>query len=142
MSEKENLETVKAAYRAFGAGDIDAMLQLLGNDVEWVMPEVPGIGFTGSYRGRTQVGEFFRTLAGAEDTLEFTQDQFIVTGSQVGVTGRYKARVKATGKTVETPYAHFFTVVDGRIYAFQEYYDTAAVAEAYRTTHSASAGEG
>jgi hypothetical protein len=132
MSEKENLETVRQAYRAFGEGDTDGFLALLATDVEWMMPEVGGIPFTGNCRGRTQVGEFLKALGEAEETLQFAQDEFIVTGSQVGVTGRYRARIRATDKTVETAYAHFFTVVDGKIHSFREYYDTAAVAEAYR----------
>ena len=136
MSEKENLETVREAYRAIGEGNIGGFLALLAKDVEWLMPEVAGIPFTGNCRGQTQVGEFFNALGEAEESLLFTQDEFIVTGSQVGVTGRYRARIKATGKTVETPYAHFFTVVDGKIHSFREYYDTAAVAGAYRSDSS------
>ena len=133
MSEKENLETVREAYRAIGEGNMDSFLALLAKDVEWLMPEVTGIPFTGNCRGQTQVGEFFSALGEAEETLHFTQDEYIVTGSQVGVTGRYRARIRATDKTVETPYAHFFTVVDGKIHSFREYYDTAAVAGAYRS---------
>lgn len=139
MSEKENLETVRKAYQAFGEGDTHGFLALLAKDVEWMMPEVPGIPFTGNCRGRTQVDEFFKALVEAEETLQFTQDEFIVTGSQVGVTGRYRARIRATNKTVETPYAHFFTVVDGTIHSFREYYDTAAVAAAYRSHPEADA---
>lgn len=137
MSERENLETVREAYRSFAAGDMPAFLALLAEDVQWFMPTVPGIPFSGSCRGRTQVAEFFEALDEAEDILEFTQDEFIVTGSQVAVTGRYRARVRATDRVVETPYAHFFTVVDSRIRLFHEYYDTAAVAEAYRKTQQA-----
>ena len=138
MSEKETLDTVREGYRALNTGDMDTFLKLLADDVEWVMPVIPGIPFTGSWRGRAQVGEFFKVLGEAEEMLQFTQDEFVVTGSQVGVTGRYRARVRATGKTVETPYAHFFTVVDGKIHSFREYYDTAAVAQAYRPTQTES----
>ena len=132
MSEKENLETVREAYAAFRRGDLEAFVAFLADDVDWVMPEVPGIPFTGNCRGRTQVEEFFRALAEAEDVIEFTQDRFVVTGDRVAVTGRYRVRVRATHRTVETRYAHFFTVVDGKIHAFEEYYDTAAVADAHR----------
>jgi hypothetical protein len=137
MSEKENQDTVREGYRAFISGDIEGFLALLADDVQWIMPRVPGVPFTGNLRGRAQVAEFFRALGDAEEVVEFTQDEFIVTGSRVAVIGRYVARVRATGRTVETPYAQFFTVVDRKIHAFQEIFDTAAVAEAYRTGKTA-----
>ena len=68
----------------------------------------------------------------AEESLAFTQDDFIAAGSRVAVTGRRRMRVRATNRTVGTPYAHFFTVVGGKIHAFAEHYDTAAVADACR----------
>ena len=131
MNEQQNLETVKKAYQALAAANMNEFLAILATDVDWMMPEVPGIPFTGNCKGRTQVDEFFQALAEAEESLVFTQEEFVVTGSQVGVTGRYRARIRATDKTVETPFAHFFTVVDGQIHSFHEYYDTAAVASAY-----------
>jgi hypothetical protein len=140
MTEKENLETVRKAYDAFGRGDLDVLLELLAEDVEWVTPRVEDIPYSGNCRGRAQVGEFFRALTEAEDVLSMRQDDFLVTGSLVAVRGRMRTRVRATGRTVETPYAHFFSVVDGRIQEFQEFYDTAAVGEAFRTGETAGAG--
>lgn len=136
MSERENLDTVREGYRAFRQGDMDSLIRLLASDVEWVMPEVPGVPYTGNCRGRSHVAQLFETLFEQEEIVEFTQDEFVATGNRVAVTGHYKARVRATNRTVETPYAHFFTVVDGKVHAFHEYYDTAAVAEAYRPKES------
>jgi ketosteroid isomerase-like protein len=139
MTEKENLGTVREAYRAFGSGDLDTLLGLLAEDVEWVTPRVEDVPHSGNCRGRTQVGEFFRALGEAEDVLSMTQDDFIVTGGLVATRGRIRSRVRATGRTVETPYAHFFSVVDGRIREFQEFYDTAAVGAAFRGAEEAGA---
>lgn len=138
MSEQENLEVVRKGYEAFRRGDLDSLLSLLAQDVEWIMAEIPERPFTGTCRGRSQVREFFEALGASEETVEFTLDEFIVTGHRVAVTGRYRARVRATRRTFETPYAHFFTVVDGKVRSFQEYYDTATVADAYRTSREAA----
>jgi uncharacterized protein len=137
MSEQENLEVVRKGYEAFRRGDVDSLLGLLAEDVEWIMPEVPERSFTGTCRGRSQVREFFAALEASEETLEFTLDEFIVTGHRVAVTGRYGARVRATGRTFATPFAHLFTVADGQVRSFQEYYDTLTVADACRSSREA-----
>lgn len=44
MSEAANLETIQAAYAAFGRGDIQALMALIDPQVEWDNPgprEVP-----------------------------------------------------------------------------------------------------
>lgn len=133
MSEHENIEIVRKGYEAFRKGDVDGLIGLLAEDVEWITPEVPDRSFTGTCRGRSQVREFFEAMGAAEETLELTQDEFITTGHRVVVTGRYGARVRSTRRTFETPYAHVFTVIDGQVRSFQEYYDTATVGEAYRS---------
>jgi ketosteroid isomerase-like protein len=45
--------------------------------------------------------------------------------------------VKATGKILNTSWAHVFTVRDGQIAAFQEYLDTAAVMAELRAAPAA-----
>lgn len=138
MSEQENLEVVRKGYEAFRRGDVESLIGLLAEDVEWIMPEIPERPFTGTCRGASQVREFFEALGASEETLELTLDELIVTGHRVAATGRYRARVRATRRTFETPYAHVFTVVDGKVHSFQEYYDTATVADACRTSREAA----
>ncbi len=41
-------------------------------------------------------------------------------------------RVKATGRSYETEWAHVFTLREGKIVEFREFADSAAVAEAFR----------
>ncbi len=50
------------------------------------------------------------------------------------MTGRSKAVVKATGRTLRLEYVHIFTVSGGKVQRFVEYFDTAAAADAYRET--------
>jgi ketosteroid isomerase-like protein len=47
------------------------------------------------------------------------------------VLGRYAARVKSTGRTAESQWAHAFTFRDGKVASWYEYYDTAKYAQAY-----------
>jgi ketosteroid isomerase-like protein len=46
--------------------------------------------------------------------------------------GHYAWHIKSTDREWESDSAHVFTVRDGRVTGFQEYTDTAALADAYR----------
>lgn len=43
MSEQANISLLKQAYDAFDKGDIQRLLGLLAQDIEWELPEVEGI---------------------------------------------------------------------------------------------------
>ncbi len=143
MSEPDNVELVKRAYEAFNKGDIPALLDMYAEDADWVLPSIEGapedVPHTGSRKGRAQIGEFFVALASAEDVLDFTQQEFIAQGNKVAVQGRYKARIRATSRTLDTAYMHLFTIANGKIQEFESYFDTAAVVEGYRQSTGAGA---
>ena len=134
MSAQENVELVKQGYAAFGTGDIEALLSLFADDIEWTTPPIKNAPFGGTLRGREQVAEFFGALTAAEDIQEFAQEDYIAQDDKVVVTGRSKAVIKATGRTLRLEYVHIFTVSGGKVQGFVEYFDTAAAADAYRET--------
>ena len=139
MSEQENVELVKQGYAAFGSGDIEKLLSMYAEDIEWTIPSIEGAPFGGTLRGRGQVAKFFASLSEAEDIQEFTQEDYIAQNDRVVVTGRSKAVVKASGRTLELEYVHLFTISGGKVQRFVEYFDTAAAAEAYRQAAGADA---
>jgi ketosteroid isomerase-like protein len=57
--------------------------------------------------------------------------EFIVQGDNVVVPGHVTLRVKPTGKTCETDFLHLFTVRDGKLTSWRDFFDTYAVAQAY-----------
>jgi ketosteroid isomerase-like protein len=132
MSKADNVALVKRAYKAFGKGDIKALLKTTADDIEWETPQVKGMPFGGSRRGKGEVEEFFRLLAEHEEVLEFTPQEFIAEGKQVVVIGRFQGRVKATGKVAETPWVHVFKIQKGKITRFFELFDTANAEHAYQ----------
>ncbi len=132
MSAQENVELVKQGYAAFGSGDMEKLLSLFAEDIKWRVPTIEGAPFGGEYDGREQVAAFFGSLAAAEDIQEFTQEDYIAQDDRVVVTGRSKAVVRATGRTLEMEYVHLFTVRAGKVQQFVEHFDTAAAADAYR----------
>jgi ketosteroid isomerase-like protein len=127
MSEQQNLDLVRRGYEAFGRGDIDALLELLTEDIEWTSPGPPELPTAGTRRGRQQVAEFFQAVDQVFEIQRFEPKSFIAQGDVVVVLGSDTASIKATGKVLTDEWAHAFTIRDGKIAAMREYLDTAAV---------------
>jgi ketosteroid isomerase-like protein len=132
MSEQENTTLVQQAYGHFQSGDIPAVLDLLSEDIQWMTAPVQGVPVSGTWRGREQVGQFFETLSDIQEGRRFEPREFIAQDDRVVALGNYAWNVKATGKGWESDFAHVFRVRDGKLMRFQEYADTAAIAEAFR----------
>ena len=132
MSEQENTALVQQAYDYFLSGDIPAMLDLLSEDVEWIVPEVEGVPGRGIWHGREQVGQFFQTLDDTQQAQQVELRGFVAQDDTVATLGHYGWHVRSTGREWECDFVHLLTVRDGEVTRFQEYTDTAALAEAFR----------
>ncbi|MGH9655779.1 MAG: nuclear transport factor 2 family protein [Bryobacteraceae bacterium] len=126
MSAQDNTHLVQDAYAAFGRGDIPAVLGYLTDDVEWYAAGPKELPLAGTRRGRQQVSEFFKDLNESEEILAFEPQEFIAEGDTVVALLRYRVRVKATGRIVETDLMHVFTVRNGKVSRLRQFYDTAA----------------
>jgi ketosteroid isomerase-like protein len=137
MNPQENVKVAQQAYTNFKAGNIPALLNLVADDVEWILPEVAGVAISGTREGREEVADFFRTLNETQEVISFEPREFIAQNDQVVVLGRYSFRVRATRQQFESDWAHVFTIQNGQITHFQEFTDTAAVAVAHRKAAAA-----
>lgn len=138
MNEQQNVALVKEMYAAFGRGDVQAIIKHLTDDIEWTLEAPDTIPFAGKKVGPAAVLGFFQTLGTTQDNPKLTTDEFIAQGDKVATTGRYSATVKATGKRFDCAVAHIFTIRNGKVGRFQDFLDTAQMADAY-TPKSASA---
>lgn len=132
MDYEENLKVVQQAYEAFGRGDIRAVLDVLGDDIEWIVPGSRDVPYAGRRRGRREVAKFFGALGRALDFEAFEPREFLPHGDAVVVLGDYRTRVKPTGRAATSEWAMVFRVRDGKIVRFQEYADTEDLAGAHR----------
>ncbi len=137
MNETDNIQLVKDAYEKFEGGDIEGILNQVSDDISWKTPKVEGADFTGERNGREAVGEFFSILYESEDYSKFEPTDFISKDEKVVVLGSSAATVKSTGRNAETDWVHVFTINDGKITSFQEYYDSAAIERAYQKATTA-----
>lgn len=132
MGERENTELVQQAYQHFKNGDIQSVLGLLSEDVEWTLFEIEGVPFSGTRRGPERVGEFFSEVFDTEEVLHFEPRELVAQGDKVVALGNYAWRVKSTGLEYETDFVHVLTMRDGKVARYQEFMDTAVVGGAYR----------
>ena len=136
MSEQQNIEIVRRGYEAFGHGDMNTLLGLFDEQVEWISPGPADLPTAGRRTGRQQIAEFFSVLNDTFEIQRFEPREFIAQGDRVVVTGVDTSRVKATGKVIEGEWAHIFTLKDGKVVRIQEYVDTAEAVVELRAAHA------
>lgn len=135
----ENLEEaiIETVYAAFAAGDMDTVTGAMAPDIVWMEAEGNPYADLNPYKGPDAVlTGLFARLGGEWDGFSVVPEEFVADGGRVIVFGRYHGVYKASGKTLDAPFVHSFTIMDGKIIAFQQYTDTAglvAVMEAAST---------
>ncbi|HEU4589140.1 MAG TPA: nuclear transport factor 2 family protein [Gemmatimonadales bacterium] len=133
MANQDNTLSVQQGYAAFARGDVQAVLDMMVDDVVWISPGPRNLLPTaGERRGRAQVAEFFATLNEVEKIQLFDPHEFVAQGDKVVAFVTYRSRVRATGQTIETELAHVFTIRNGKIAEFREFFDTAAAVAAFQ----------
>jgi hypothetical protein len=136
MNEQQNVEIVRRGYEAFGRGDLDALLSLFDENIEWFSPGPADLPTAGTRRGRQQVADFFKIVNEVFEFQRFEPQTFIAQDDRVVVLGEDTARIKATGKVLDSEWAHVFSLKDGKVVKFHEYIDTAAIVEELRTAQA------
>lgn len=139
MATDNNVKFIEDIYAAYAKGDSQFILDHVTDDVDWRNEGPESIPYAGIFKGRKDVQRFFQALANTVDNGRVTAEEWIAQGDKVVSTGRFTATVKATGKRIDVPIAHVFTVRNGKIARWLGYADTARVAEAYTgSAHSAA----
>lgn len=134
---ENNIQIIQDAYGKFTGGDIAGLLDLLSENVQWITPEIENAPFAGTRSGLGEVSEFFLLLDESEETTRFEPTEFIAQGDRVVALGKYGATVKETGRSYETDWVHVFTVKDGKISSFVEFFDNALASRAFQKATTA-----
>ncbi len=133
VSSSDNIGLVDAAYKAFGTGDIPAVLAVLDEKVEWNEAEGNAYADGNPYIGPDAVlNGIFKRIGDDHEYFKLTDIQLHdMSNNQVLATLRYDAKVKKTGKPYNTQAAHLWTFNNGKVVAFQQYVDTKQLATAF-----------
>lgn len=131
MMEAAPLQVTEAIFAAFGAGDVNAIVALLHEEVviEFYGPEV--IPYARTYRGPAEARNFFETVLASVDIQQFDAEDFIESGDKIVVTGHLRLTARRTGRPIESAFAHVITVADGKWLRFRDFMNTAVAAAAF-----------
>ena len=130
MNEQKNVDVVRDAYAAFQRGDIEALIGMLSEDIDWQFYGPEELPLTGQRKGKPEVGRFFKQVGELWNFERFEPRQFISQGDDVVVLGNYGGTAKPTGRKFAAEWSHLFVVKSGKIAKFREYTDTANLIKA------------
>ena len=120
------LETIKAAYAAFGRNDPSVLFAAMDSAITWNEAEGYPLADRSPYVGPQAVGEgVFGRLLALIDNFTVTPSKFIDGSDHVVVLGRYCGTTKVGGATLDAPFCHVFQFRGDKIVTFHQYTDTA-----------------
>jgi ketosteroid isomerase-like protein len=132
MSIEENVQVVKDFFAAMSSGDKQALLALVAEDMEWIIPgkDWP---LAGTHRGHAGLAA---TLRKASEEVAMTYPkppEFVAQGDRVLAIGVAVGKIKATDKPFEDHWVFDITLQNGKLKSVREYIDTQALARASET---------
>ena len=139
MGTQHNIELVKRFYDAYLKGDKKLLLSYMADDIDWDIPEMSGLAFSGRRRGRGEVAEFFGMVSQVQQLTSFEPKEFFGDADRVVVLGHHAWTVRSNGAPFDSDWVHIFTIRDGRIAAFRQSMDTLKVAQAHQASQASQA---
>lgn len=126
-----NLDIIRATYEGPSEENGKHLLAALAPDAVWV--EAAGFPYAGSYVGpRAIVTNVFEKLATEWVGYRAEVASYVVEGDQVVAFGEYSGTYKETGRSMRAPFAHHYTLRDGKIARMVQYVDTVLVQQALK----------
>ncbi len=125
MGADENVKTIQGIYEAFGRGDVQAILDVLADDVDFASEPDQRIAPWHGQRSKADVPAFFQALGDTVDVTEFTPLAFASNDTDVMVVIRFGMTVKATKKSGMMDLHHWWRFRDGKVVMYRGTEDTA-----------------
>lgn len=123
-----NSDIIKSLYNSFASGDVPAVLGAMDANISWT--EAEGFLYGGTYIGPNAVLEnVFMKLGGEWEGFSAVPDQIIDGGDVIVALGNYGGKYNKTGKSMNVPFAHVYTLSGGKILKFVQYTDTLKVSD-------------
>ena len=123
-------DIVRRSYASFARGDLDGVLADMHEDIVW--EQAQGLPHGGMYHGLEAVRAAVFDPLDRDWWVEFSAvpAEILESGDQVVVLGRYSGIAKETGKPLDVPFVHVWTLAEGRAVRFRQFLDTAGWVEA------------
>lgn len=125
----ENKQIIEDGYNCFATGDIPRLLGSFDEKIEWT--EAEGFPYGGTYVGADAILEnVFMKLGTEWEGFSAVPNELLDAGDSIVALGHYSGKFNKTGKSMKVPFAHVWTLRDGKIIKFVQYTDTLKVSEA------------
>jgi ketosteroid isomerase-like protein len=118
---EQNKDIIRRGYEAFSAGDIETVMSLFDDNVEWVQPGRSAL--SGTYHGKGELGAYLAKLA--EKPLQVRLERMVAEGDVV---------VALTDMSIGDENGHdadVFTLRDGKTMRVEVHGDTALMERVY-----------
>ena len=126
---EQNEKRVRAFYEATVPGHRESLRGIQAPNVIYDLPEGMPVG-AGHFEGLQDVLErFLANFYAAFDVL-FVAEEFITQGENVVAIGRIKGKTRKSAVPVDVPFAHVWTVREGRLERLRAFTDTVLLARA------------
>lgn len=121
----DNVDIAKAAYEAFGSGDMETLAGLFAEDADWVTSDELPLG--GTTTGRDAIMANFGQIPNYWSAFSVEPEEFLDAGDWVAVRGTQRAA--GEGGSFDAPFAHLLKFSDGKV-VHGEFYGDSAKAKA------------
>jgi ketosteroid isomerase-like protein len=138
MSTRENVQIVKDFFAAIGRSDKQGLLELVAEDVEWIIPgeDWP---LAGTHRGHAGLVEVLRKASAEVETTYPEPPELVAQGDRVLVVGVATGKIKTTNRAFRDDWVFAITVQNNKVTRIREYIDTQALARASHPARSLNA---
>jgi ketosteroid isomerase-like protein len=128
MENAENntsIEVVKRYYSALGKRNIEKIIELFPEQLDWYVPGNETVApWLGARNSRDQVREFFELLWQNTVPVSAAIDHMVVDNAVVISSGSFETLMVKTGKTYSSLFFTEITIVDGLIVKYRLLEDT------------------
>ena len=131
-NQGNNIQIVKEIYDAVGAGDVEAILERVTDDVDWAAEAAGNAApWYGQRDGKQGVASFFSDINSSIEISEFTPRSFAAGDDDVHLLVDWTFRPIATGREASMTMHHYWRLRDGKVQLFRGSEDSATTAQAF-----------
>jgi hypothetical protein len=112
-----NVELVRRVYDALLRDDLDAALELMDGEIEYVNPDYAVE--SGRRYGHAGIRANVENMRMSFDFWRFEPEEFIDAGDKVAVVGMFRARGRDSGLEIERRQSRLWTIRDGKVVRYQ-----------------------
>lgn len=114
-------------FEANLAGDVDTIVGLFADDIEFILPGTEVVPWAGTWRGLPEIDRLFGIIGQTLDIRSLEPTHLVASGENVVLIGNEHSVIKATGTDLHQRFAWLFTVRGGKIARWEGFEDTEGI---------------